>query len=197
VLPPVPRFALPRMHITINGPDLPPNRQCRQWAVVAWTSAFEVRGFSQRGPYAEGRNLPISPLRSEQKPGGTRPTQRWVAADCLLLYYGEERGAGGSDSLIGGGASVGGAGRDLSKMARPPLVLRQRENSWQYFASSWAASLRANFSSGDSSGNKSDGMKTSSRKGYYTITNPNQAPSAPSTGSRQSRSSQACCAVTG
>ena len=134
--------------------------------------------------------MPISPLRSEQKPVGTRQTHRWIAADCLLLtaecmllYYGEERGAGGSDSLIGGGASVGGAGRDSSKMARPRLVLRQRENSWQYFASSWAASLRASFSSGDNSGDESDGMKTSNRSGHYTITNPDQAPSVSFLGS--------------
>jgi len=91
-------------------------------------------------------------------------------ADCLLLFlYAEERGAGGPGSLIEGGASVGGAGRHSSKMARPRLVLRQRENSWQYFANSWAASLWANSSSGDKSGNESDGMKTSKGKSIITF----------------------------
>ena len=60
-----------------------------------------------------------------------------------------------------GGPCVPCTGREFSKAVLPRLVLRQRENSWQYLASSWAANLRAHFCSGDKSGRESDGMKTS------------------------------------
>jgi len=63
---------------------------------------------------------------------------------------------------MGSGLCVPCARRDLSKAALPRLVLRQRENSSQYLASSWAASLRANTRSGDKSVGESDGMMTTS-----------------------------------
>ena len=66
-------------------------------------------------------------------------------------------------------SSVRRAAGELSTAALPRLVLRQRENSWQYLASSLAASSRAKFCSGDESGRVSDDMRTSKGKKHYTI----------------------------
>jgi hypothetical protein len=68
-----------------------------------------------------------------------------------------------------GGSITPCSGWDFSKAALPRLALRQREKSWQYLASSWAAILWANSCSEDKSGKDSDGMVTSKRNGHYTI----------------------------
>jgi len=68
-----------------------------------------------------------------------------------------------------GGASTPCAGWDFSEAALPRLVLRQREKSWQYLASSWAAILWANSCSEDKSAKGSDCMVTSKRNEDYTI----------------------------
>jgi hypothetical protein len=62
---------------------------------------------------------------------------QWINHSILFWRcYAEERGAGVSGFFMGGGASIPCARRDLSKAALPLLVLRQRENSSQYLASS-------------------------------------------------------------
>ena len=86
----------------------------------------------------------------------------------VCLYYDAECGTPGSGFFMGG-TSTPCAGWDFSEAALPRLVLRQREKSWQYLASSWAAILWADSCSEDKSGKDSDGMVTSKRNGDYTI----------------------------
>jgi len=86
----------------------------------------------------------------------------------VTRHYAEVRGAGASGAFIGVGLRIACLGRDWSTAALPRLVSSQRENSWQYLASSWAARLRAKACSEDVSGENSDGMKTSIEDGDYT-----------------------------
>ena len=67
---------------------------------------------------------------------------QWINDSILFRHsYAEERDAGEAGVFMGSGPRVPCSRRDLFKAAMPPLVWRQRENSSQYFASSWAASL--------------------------------------------------------
>ena len=63
-----------------------------------------------------------------------------------------EEDDGRSGSFGEGTSSLQRPAGEPSTTILPRLVLRQRENSWQYLASSRAASLWANICSGDKSG---------------------------------------------
>jgi hypothetical protein len=84
------------------------------------------------------------------------PMTQWINDSTLFWRsYAEDCGTGGSGSFTVGGPNVPCARADLFGAPLPLLVLLQRENSWQYLATSRAASLRADSCSGDKSGEES------------------------------------------
>jgi hypothetical protein len=113
--------------------------------------------------FQQGRG--VEPGRTPRfSPGQTRLESSCPSFGIRNLFrrrYADECGAAGFGFFRGGGISVPCARRDLSEAALPRFAIRQRENSWQYLASSRAASLWANTCSGDNSGRESDAMYTS------------------------------------
>lgn len=101
---------------------------------------FEDRAFVA---LQQGRG--VLPGRIAHSPSG----QRCLESSCPSfgirnLYrrrYADECGTGGSGFFMGGGTSVPCARRRVSEALLACFAMRQRENSWQYLASSRAASL--------------------------------------------------------
>jgi hypothetical protein len=120
------------------------------------------RGFRGSEPVAPSQWTGTGPLK---RPGFLSLAILIFNHWSSMRRYAEERDEGCSGSFLEATSSLQRPAGEFSTAALPRLVLRQRENSWQYLASSCAASLWAKFCSGDKSGRVSDGMSPPKGRG--------------------------------